>query len=322
MQQFPAFLIAIDTEGDDIWARPRAVTTRNTAFLPRFQSLCEKFGFKPTYLVNFEMVSDPAFVAFGRDVQARGAGEIGMHMHAWDTPPIAPLSEKDWFDQPYATEYPAEVVAAKARTMTRLLEDRFETPITSHRAGRWGFNAAYARTLTELGYLVDCSVTPGVTWANHPGFAQGAGGVDYTQFPDRHYWLDLDDIDRPGTSALLEVPMTIAEGKRPWHRALARRILGRKGPRMDWLRPEGGNLSPMLAIVARAVAEQRQYVQFTLHSSEFMPGGSPTFTTPESIESLYRDMEALFAEIAKTFHGMTLTGYAKAVAAAEGRQTS
>ena len=91
---------------------------------------------------------------------------------------------------------------------------------------------------------------------------------------------------------------------------------------MVWLRPEGGNLKQMLAIVARAASEQRNYLQFTLHSSEFMPGGSPTFTTDESIEALYRDMEILFAEIARNFRGMTLTGYAKAVAAAEHRLAS
>src|SRR5579871_1036624 len=64
----PAFLITIDTEGDDIWARPREVTTKNARFLPRFQALCEAFALRPTYLVNFEMAKDDAFRAFGLDV--------------------------------------------------------------------------------------------------------------------------------------------------------------------------------------------------------------------------------------------------------------
>ncbi|MGH8641475.1 MAG: deacetylase, partial [Burkholderiales bacterium] len=77
------FIITIDTEGDDLWARPREITTRNAEYLPRFQSLCERFGFKPVYLTNYEMAMSDVFVAFGRDVAARGAGEIGMHLHAW-----------------------------------------------------------------------------------------------------------------------------------------------------------------------------------------------------------------------------------------------
>ena len=30
------FIITIDTEGDDLWSRPRAITARNAAWLPRF----------------------------------------------------------------------------------------------------------------------------------------------------------------------------------------------------------------------------------------------------------------------------------------------
>ena len=33
-------------------------------------------------LTNYEMASDPAYVEFGRDLLARGQGEIGMHLHA------------------------------------------------------------------------------------------------------------------------------------------------------------------------------------------------------------------------------------------------
>ena len=68
--QKPAFLITIDTEGDDLWSRPREITTRNAEFLPRFQQLCERYGFKPTWLVDYEMACCPVFGEFGRDVLA------------------------------------------------------------------------------------------------------------------------------------------------------------------------------------------------------------------------------------------------------------
>ncbi len=51
----PAFLITLDTEGDNLWGRQREITTRNTGYLPRFQGLCERFGFRPTWLTNHEM---------------------------------------------------------------------------------------------------------------------------------------------------------------------------------------------------------------------------------------------------------------------------
>lgn len=312
----PAFLLAIDTEGDDIWARPREVTTRNARYLRRFQDLCERFGFPPTYLTNFEMANDAVFTALARDVLARGTAEIGMHMHAWDTPPIVPLGDRDWADQPYAFKYRPDLVARKVETMTRLLEDRFGIAVTSHRAGRFGLDAAYARALAALHYRVDCSVTPLVTWAAHPGAPDGSGGADFRGFPTGSYWLDATDIGRPGTGTLLEVPMTIMEGVRPWPRALARRVLGRRDPKIVWLRPDGANLKDLLFIVETAKSDKRPYIQFTLHSSEFMPGGSPTFRTDASIDRLYDHLDILFEAIRGSFQGQTLTAFAGRVAPA------
>ena len=61
----PRFLITIDTEGDNLWARPRAISTKNAHFLPRFQALCERHGLRPTYLVNYEMACAGALREFG-----------------------------------------------------------------------------------------------------------------------------------------------------------------------------------------------------------------------------------------------------------------
>src|SRR5262245_11322980 len=119
------FIVTIDTEGDDIWSKPRRITTRNAEHLPRFQSLCERFGFKPVYLTNYEMAISGAFVEFGRDVLARRAGEIGMHLHAWNSPPIVPLTDDDFHFQPYLVEYPEPVMREKVKRMTALLEDTF-----------------------------------------------------------------------------------------------------------------------------------------------------------------------------------------------------
>ncbi|MGL5223463.1 MAG: deacetylase, partial [Plesiomonas shigelloides] len=51
------------------------------------------------------------------------------------------------------------------------------------------------------------------------------------------------------------------------------------------------------------------YVEFMLHSSEFMPGGSPTFKTKQDIEQLYRDLEETFAWLAQRTQGATLAEY-------------
>ena len=62
-------------------------------------------------------------------------------------------------------------------------------------------------------------------------------------------------------------------------------------------------------LVASARDEGASYVEFMLHSSELMPGGSPTFATDESVECLYGHLEALFEEATANFSGATLAEF-------------
>src|SRR5438874_10631060 len=109
----PAFLITIDTEGDNLWAKPRTVTTQNAQYLPRFQALCEEYALRPTYLTNWEMANCETFREFGKDVLARDAAEIGMHLHAWNSPPIIPLTADDDAHAPYLIDYPEDQIRQK-----------------------------------------------------------------------------------------------------------------------------------------------------------------------------------------------------------------
>ncbi|QZQ50141.1 polysaccharide deacetylase family protein [Erwinia persicina] len=309
----PAFIITIDTEGDNLWENHNLISTKNTHYLPRFQALCEKYAFKPVYLTNYEMAVDNDYVAFARDVIARGTGEVGMHLHAWNSPPLDPLTDDDWRYKPYLIEYPAGLIRSKVEFMTRLLEDTFQTKMLSHRAGRWAFNEYYAALLIEFGYVVDCSVTPKVNWQFSPGNPEGKGGTNYRDFPSHAYFMDEKNIARAGTSSLLEVPMTIQYKHSDLMNSLKSgydRLRGkRRSPSVNWLRPSGGNVESMKRVVRQSLDEGHDYVEFMLHSSEFMPGGSPTFATEQHIERLYQDLEQLFSWLSERTVGKTLAEY-------------
>jgi hypothetical protein len=314
----PGFLITIDTEGDNAWFAPTVITTRNSRFLIRFQTLCESYGFKPTYLANFEMSRCPDFQEFGRDVLRREAGEIGMHLHAWSSPPLVPLTVDDLRYCPYLIEYPEQIMREKILFMTELLEDTFAVKMTSHRAGRWSFNATYARLLVDMGYRVDCSVTPHVSWQKSLGDPNQSGGTDYRHFPELPYMLDPADIAKAGNSSLLEIPMTIMNNRTGVSRRMEPflrpgtgvfRLLNKLSPAVSWLRPNGRNLKEMSRILKSAEDQERDCVEFMLHSSELMPGGSKRFRRDEDIEDLYEDLEQLFNRAARVFKGETLTGF-------------
>jgi len=308
----PYFLITIDTEGDDLWSRPRTITTNNARWLPRFQALCERFGLLPTYLVNWEMATSRAFVDLGREVCARGTGEVGMHLHAWNSPPLVPLTADDFHHQPYLIEYPETVLREKVKVMTDTLETTFGVKMRSHRAGRWAIDSRYTRALAELGYEVDCSVTPNVSWTSSLGAPNGEGGCDYTQAPETPYFFH---VDRDGRAPLrlLELPMTVQKKRGHLPKRVAATRAGKWIERRlfptRWLRPRGNGREDMLAILDDAVWEQRGYVEFMIHSSELMPGGSPTFPTRESIERLYDDLEAVFERASARFRAATLAEY-------------
>ncbi|MGI9492331.1 MAG: deacetylase, partial [Geminicoccaceae bacterium] len=215
----------------------------------------------------------------------------------------------------YLIEYPDEVMAQKIDVMTKLLEDTFDTDMVSHRAGRWSLDERYVRILLEHGYRVDCSITPHVSWTSRMGNPAGHGGSNYRSCPETPYFTDPNDPKRQGHSAMREVPMTIKRrGGRfgrlvddhTADRSLMRRVVQKICPLVSWLRPDGRNGSDMLGLLDQILADGTGHAEFMLHSSEFMPGGSPTFRDQASIEKLYDDMTGLFEAAKDRFAGATL----------------
>ena len=252
---------------------------------------------KPVYLSNYEMLQDPRFCAFARGKQDRGLCEIGMHLHAWNCPPMEealPARTDCTPGAAYLIEYSERAMEEKIRFMTELITEKMGLPPVSHRAGRWATDDRYFRLLQKYGYRVDCSVTPKLDWSAHPGRSPQSRGSDYRESPDTPYVI-------PGTS-LMEYPVTVFEDHRVYlpdrltPKNLARALVHAKRGNLLWLRPNGNNLKECLGVLERGAREEnRDYVMFMLHSSELMPGGSPTFRDEPAIRNLYRELKAIFA---------------------------
>jgi len=307
----PAFIITVDTEGDNVWARARTTTTRNAAWLPGFQELAQRYGFRPTWLVNWEMAHDAACVEFLRDVLARNAGEVGLHLHAWDTPPLEPITPDDNQHHPFVGEYLERLQFAKLERLTGVLEDTFQQPMRSHRAGRWALNGSTVRWLSEHNFVTDCSVCPGVNWRSTKGDPKGAGGPDFRSAPHVPYYLDEHDVTKAASqlsaNAILEVPMTIATLRSN----ITGLVVEAFSKRHHWLRPNGYNGVAMRQRIDEAVEKKLAHLMFMIHSSELMPGSSPTFPTEMSVGKMKDDLESLFAHAqAQGCTGQTVAEFA------------
>jgi hypothetical protein len=314
------FIITIDTEGDNLWDSPKNITTKNALFLPRFQILSEKYGFYPTWLTNYEMAKDPFFIDFGKDVVIRKKGEIGMHIHAWNCPPKIPLTIDDMKYQPFLIEYPKDIILEKIKQQISLLEDNFQTKITSHRSGRWALNEYYAKALYENGIKVDCSVTPHITWKDTLGDPNGNGGTNYSYFNEFSYFMNNNDISIKNKykNTIFEVPVTIRikNYNKPINflkdkfKGFPNKVVSHFFPTVIWMRPNGKNISDLLWLIDKVEMEKGDYLELILHSSELMPGGSPTFKTERSIERLYLHLEIIFNKLrALGYQGSTLSNY-------------
>ena len=282
------------------WKYGEKITTQNGEYIPRFQELCEDFGIPPTYLTNYEMALDPFWVNYGKRKVQENKCEIGMHLHAWNTPPEFPL-ENRYGGNSYITEYDEDIIRQKVSTLGSLLSQTFEIDITSNRSGRWATNEVYFHSLVDQGVFVDCSVTPGLNLSKIPGCSLNCGN-DYREYGHSPFEIF------PG---LLEVPMTTKRlrfNTRYGIKQFIRTLI--KGEDM-WLRPIPKNERTMRSFTQSAL-KKYGYIELMLHSSELMPGGSPYFQTAESIEHLYSVLREYFTTLMDYgIKAISLSQYAK-----------
>lgn len=283
------FIITIDTEGDGQWNPEAPCSTVNAKYIPRFQELSEKYGFYPTWLTNYEMVNDLFYVEYMRDCLKRNTCEVGMHLHAWNNPPEYKLNKVN--DQrDYLFEYPKNIMDEKIKVLTNKLEETFNIKMLSHRSGRWSTDETYFELLYKYGYKVDCSITPYMNWEHCVG-STGKPGSDYRECLTQPYYIYKDILEVPVSIRPIKyfAPDSICSLKSFLHEI---KWSGRV--RDAWIRPTRNPSFIALKKVLDEVVQDSDYAMFMLHSSEMMPGGSPSFPDEQSIEKLYECIERLF----------------------------
>jgi hypothetical protein len=301
------FCVTVDTEGDNQWDHGAPLLTENVRFWQPFQTICERHGVVPTYLITSEIAADPLAQRLLSSWSAEGTAEVGAHLHPWTTPPFvdaAGLRFNDWAHA-FICQLPDELISEKLDNLVSEIEQKVGVRPVSFRAGRFGFDIRVARELSRLGFTVDSSVTPLVEWSRHAGLPGRGGGPDF-----RRHGLRPFVLQGSGDPGLLEVPVTIVPTLsllRRYPRLLdafmtlpvraARKLLFRQWlcPQPVWLRPTPEFRRDDLEN-AWMVAEQSgaPVAVMMFHSSELMPGCSPYRPTTESIYELLGLLDDFF----------------------------
>ena len=220
--------------------------------------LFEKYGVRPTYLVNNVVMNDEKSAKILRSLENC---ELGAHLHPEFIEP------EQWYDNPEGHDGKCnlcflnpELQEAKIYSVTKLFTQTFGFKPLSFRAGRWSANGNVCRILEELGYLADTSVTAGIRWMDPSRILP----VDYRFAPRQPYHPSEENICKKGKLALWEVPVSVC-GFFPFRRR--------------WLRP-AEYWTPDLVQVAKNFIRQNFYrknifLNCMFHNIDFMPDLGP-----------------------------------------------
>ena len=285
----PALLVAIDTEGDNQWSADarRHQTFRNTRELERLHNFFARHGVRTTYVVTHPVATDAPSAEVLRRLLARGDAEIGAHHHAWETPPC---TAEDIARHPYALSLPDDQFDAQLTALTGAITTAVGTAPVSYRSGRFGFSARHVSSLEQQGYRIDSSVTP-LFYEAHKG------GPDFVDAPLEPYFLSYDSATRPGTSQVLELPVSAAlnrrmprwlqhaYGRAPWPYQTKRLLRLARVASVRWLRPSYTSAEDMIALGRQLVRQDVPILNLLFHSSEAIVGGSPYNKTQSDLDA-------------------------------------
>jgi peptidoglycan/xylan/chitin deacetylase (PgdA/CDA1 family) len=292
-------LVGIDTEGDNQWdAAARANQTfENIYALPRLHALFRRHGVRPTYVITHPVATDARSADVLRSLLEAGDCEIGAHHHAWETPPC---TADDVRRHPYASTLPRQQFEQQLESLTAAIGQAVGRRPVSYRSGRFGFSAAHVPALERLGYRVESSVAPLFSEAHK-------GGPEFVEAPLRPYYLAYDSATEPGSSNVLEVPVSAALNRRlprrlqyvyaraprPYTTKRVLRVL--RLLRMRWLRPSYSSLDDMIALARDLAAWNEPVLNLLFHSSEAIVGGSPYNRTQAELDAFCDRLERFLA---------------------------
>lgn len=299
--QPPCLLVTVDTEEEGLWGgnyRPTGNTVENIAGVPRFQTVCDRHGVRPVYLVTAPVVDDDSAAAILQEIHGQGRCEIGAHLHPWCTPPL-----EDPVGRAYSfmCNLPVDLQRRKLAWLTERIAARFGQRPVSFRAGRYGLDMAGAQVLAELGYTVDSSVIPFSDFSNERG-------PNFSDAPFAPYYLQGSDLCQAhGSGMLLEVPVCIgfnrtnftsawrlrrAAMRAPWRQLKAVGIVDRLGlAKRIKFSPEQASAAEMIQLVDAALAQNVPTLVMLLHSSSLVPGLSPYVPNAPRLDQFLADLD-------------------------------
>lgn len=285
----PALFIIVDTEEEFDWHAPfsrDATHVTHAGELPRLQEVCDAEGMRPIYTMDYPIATDPVAVELLGRFHAEKRAFLGCHLHGWVNPPF---EEVVCARNSHQGNLPGSLEHAKLAVLGAAFRDSFGMDARIHKAGRYGFGPNTTRILTDLGYEIDLSASP--------GFVIADDGPDYLGFPPQPCWLDhrggllelpdtggfIGSLSRWGAQLFPLINTRLGHQLR-LHGVLSRlSLLGRLR-----LSPEGHGFGEMRQLTEHLLGNGLRSFSMSLHSPSVKPGCTPYVTNTAERDALLR----------------------------------
>ncbi|MGC8906445.1 MAG: hypothetical protein ACP5M0_03265 [Desulfomonilaceae bacterium] len=288
-------VVTIDVEEEGLFQGkydPFHAETTNVSSLELLDDVFLKWNIHPTLLITYHVAKQRRLQEFLMGLAERWGGEIGAHLHHWNTPPIRPLP----FPDPVPSEcMPPELLREKLDSLFEAFEPMHIVP-RSFRMGRFSFGPKMCALLEDSPIVVDSSVAP---------LRTQYGGPDHLTAPIDPYMPDPLDVTSFGRSRLLEVPITIV----PIHPHVGRLLekVRRRWPRthaaVGWtasrlcslpVQPAWTGIARLKIASALHLRRGGQVLTLFFHSSELSPAHNPLHPTVRHVQSFIKKLDTFF----------------------------
>ena len=296
------FVVTIDAEIDKSrdWGIPEELTYQSIikGIPQRLTPLFERYQVKPTYLLSSEIIENHSCVNV---LNKLTNAELGAHLHGDLIDPERTNKKlAGIISLEMQCSYPKKLERAKLLNLKNMFVNTFGYSPESFRAGRFAIGNQTLPILSELGFKVDTSVTPGIEWIYPEGRSNHIMAPEQPYFPDERNFIEEGDLN------ILEVPVTIIDvnAKDPpeflsftWLRKKARRLIGRDN-NLYWLRPSFCSLYEMIYAIKTIESKYRDcksiVVNMMFHTNEIVPQASPYTSTERDCNNLLKKMCGVF----------------------------
>ena len=305
----PHLVTVVDTEEEFDWSAPLSRENVNVSAIDeigRLQAVFERYGLKPTYVVDFPVATTSSSVDRLKEILVRGKCDIGAHLHPWVNPPhMETVGARNSF----ACNLGASLERDKIAALKNAIRENFGVSPRVYKAGRYGFGKTTAETLEALHFDVDNSVNP------HYDFTS-EGGPDFSAFDasPATFGRERQLLELPCTTAFVGAARKFGTGL---HRTASSTLLRpvravgvlARSQLLNrvMLSPEGNTLDEMQRLTMTLTADGVRTFVLTLHSPSVKPGCTQYARTAAERDALLGTIDRYCEFFMKTLRGVTTT---------------